>query len=479
MIQSLWHKYKDVPVTVKASIAYTLCSILQNALGFVTLPLFTRLLTTKQFGQYSIYASWGAILVIFTTFNLPYGSFNTAMIKFENDRDKYISNVQNICLLFSMIFLIIYLPFSQLWNRVFELPTLIMVTLVIETLGKTVLQFWMGKERFDYHYKKVIFITLLIAIISPILSFYLIMNFSEKGYARIAGYAIVNIIVGAIFFVYNYSKGKEFFNKKYWIYALKFNIPLIPYYLSQTIFNQSDKLMINAFSGTEKAGIYSLAYSLGIVLVFVLNAINNSYVPWFYKKLKSHQGSDNIKIANLISILMAVLLLGVIITTPELIAILGGEQYQEAIWVVPPVAMSLLLQFYSQLFINVEFYHEKRGLLVLGTIGAAVLNIVLNAILIPIAGYIAAGYTTLASYLFFALANYYGYLKTKEQAHIDQKLFNLRQLIVIFIVFMTLTFICMLFYKLIMIRYIIVFIAFIFIVIFRTKIIGLLKLLKE
>ena len=42
-------------VQVKASLAYTFCSIIQKGLSFLTLPIFTRLLTLEQYGQCSIY----------------------------------------------------------------------------------------------------------------------------------------------------------------------------------------------------------------------------------------------------------------------------------------------------------------------------------------------------------------------------------------------------------------------------------------
>ena len=95
-LNQLISKYKNVPVEVKASIYYTICSIVQKCIVLITLPIFTRLMTTQQYGQYSIYQSWMNIVAIFATLNLQYGSFDTAMIKFENDRDRYISSIQGI-----------------------------------------------------------------------------------------------------------------------------------------------------------------------------------------------------------------------------------------------------------------------------------------------------------------------------------------------------------------------------------------------
>lgn len=76
---------------------------------------------------------------------------------------------------------------------------------------------------------------------------------TEKGYARILGYSLINIVAGFIIAVFNLFKGNFTFKKEYVKYALTFNIPLIPYYLSQTVFNQSDRLMINKMCGADKA----------------------------------------------------------------------------------------------------------------------------------------------------------------------------------------------------------------------------------
>ncbi len=128
------NRWDAVPLTVKVSTSYAICSIFQQCLSFVTLPLFTRILTEEQYGQYTIYSSWSGILSIFLTLNLAYGSFSTVMVKYEKQRDVYISSVQGICLLLSVLFLIIYLPFSRYWNILFELPTYLVLLMVFEIL---------------------------------------------------------------------------------------------------------------------------------------------------------------------------------------------------------------------------------------------------------------------------------------------------------------------------------------------------------
>lgn len=428
-------KWISIPLTVRASSAYAICSILQKCLSFITLPLFTRLLTTEQYGQVTIYHSWHGILSIILTLNLAYGSFSTAMVKFEDDRDGYISSVEGVCVALSLVFLAIYLPFSGLWNRLFELPTYIICIMVAEMLGTTALLFWSGRKRFEFDYKSVVAVTLVTSITSVIVQLFLVMTSSEKGYAKIIGNAVVNIAVGGFFFIWNLVKGKKALNKEYWAYALGFNIPLLAYYLSQVVFNQSDRIMISHMVGTDKAAVYGVAYNIAMVLTFVLNAINNSYVPWYYGKIKEGNTQENRVVSLGIAALMAIMLLGITWFAPEIILVLAGDQYAESVYVITPVAASLLALFYAQLFINVEFYYEEKKKLVWASIGAAVVNFVLNYFLIGWFGFVSAAYTTLISYIIFAASNYWAMKQVMNEHQGVNEGLNYRGLVGLFVGF--------------------------------------------
>lgn len=471
-------RFKELPIEVKVSTAYAICSIIQNCIQFITLPIFTRLLTKEQFGQYTVYSSWSSIFMIFITLNMAYGSFSTAMVKYEDRRDAYIASVQGICVTLAGVFLFLYLPFRKIWNILLDLPTSMVVLMVVEILANTGILLWSGKKRFEFKYVGVVAVTLVNAVAGPVVAYLMVTHTEEKGYARILGYASVTIMVGGIIFLVNALKGGNPFKKEFWKYALGFNIPLIAYYLSQTVFNQSDRIMINHFCGKDKAAVYGVAYTLAIVLTFVLNAINNSYVPWFYNKIKENNKQSNRAIANLLSILMAVLLSCVIWLAPELIYFFGGAGYAEAIWVVPPVALSVLLLFYAQMFINVEFYFEEKKKLVGASIAAALINIVLNLLLIPVFDYYAAGYTTLFSYFVFAASNYHAMKKVLKEKNQENDAFHMKGLMIIFAVFMGVGFLGMALYDYMIVRFIIMAVVLLTLIIMRNKIIALIQKFK-
>ena len=460
-ISKLRHKWGSMSKEARASVAYTICSIVQKCISFINMPIFCRLMTTDEYGEMTVYSSWSGIFSIILTLNLAYGSFSPAMLKFEKDRDRYISSIQGIWLVLCGFFLVIYLPFQSFWNGVLKLPTLFVLFLVLETLSINSVNLWSGKKRFDYEYKPVVALTLLMSLANTAVSLAFVLLSEEKGSARIIGHVVATVAFGIIIFSLNTIRGKNLFHKEYWKYALGFNIPLLAYYLSQMIFNQSDRIMIDRYCGKGKAAIYGVAYTLAMILTFVLNAINNSYVPWFYKKIKEGKEEENAKVANGIAILMAGLIMCIVIMAPEVILVMGGKKYGEAIWIIPPVAVSLLLLFYAQLFINVQFYYEKKKSLVYASVGAAVANIILNAILIPTVSYIAAGYTTMVSYILFAVMNYYTMKKVAKDTGFSLKALDVKMLTVIFIAFCAVCMLVMTLYKLMIVRYIVILAALI------------------
>ena len=471
--------YKNISVEVKASIAYTFCSILTKCISLITLPIFTRIMTKEEFGLSTVYTSFSSIVVIFISLQLPYGSFSKAMIKYKDDRMGYASTVCSISTILTMMYIIISWLCYDLIVKWVDLPLPLILLIGIEMLFSTSINVWMGYQRFEYKYKKVVVVTLITSIFSTILSLVSVKYAADKGIARVSSNAAVICLVGGVIFVFLIKKGRKIFEKKYWKYALSFNIPLIPYYLSQVIFNQSDRLMIDSMCGRSDAAVYSVAYSLATVLSFVVTSIHNSYTPWIFEEINKKNFKNNSKITLLISAAIAFLLLGVIVITPEVIYIMAGEKYAEAIWVVPPVAMSVLLLYYADLFDCILFYFEAKVFLTVAAIVAAAGNVVLNAFFIQKFGFIAAAYTTLVSYLLLVIVDYLYMVRICKNNAIDKNLYNIKGLVIIFLIFGASGTLTMCLYNYRIIRCLIIALMLFVMFIFRKKIISVLKLIMR
>lgn len=399
-------KYKLLPVQVRASLWFLICSFLQKGISFITTPIFTRLLSTTEYGQYNVFNSWMSIIIVIVTLNLYCGVYTRGLVKYENDRAVFTSSLQGLTITLVAVWTVIYLLFHSFWNSLFGLTTVQMLLMFLMMWTSVVFSFWSTFQRVDFKYKKLVTVTLIVSIAKPVIGIIFVSLADDKVTARILGIAVVELICYSGFFFSQMKAGKVYFNAKYWKHALVFNIPLIPHYLSTSVLSGADRIMVSNMVGESQAGIYSLAYSISMIMTMLNSALMQTIEPWMYKKINDGKVEDISKVAYPAFALVALVNIVLIALAPEAVAIFAPSEYYDAIYVIPPVAMSVFFMFSYTFFAVFEFYYKKTQFVSIATTGGAVLNIVLNYIFIQMFGYYAAGYTTLFCYIAYALFHY-------------------------------------------------------------------------
>ncbi len=449
-------KYKNMPKMAKASLWFLICSFLQKGISFISTPIFTRLMTTEEYGKYSVFATWEGIISIFITLNLSYGVYSQGLVKYEEDRKKYSSSMQGLTITLITIWTIIYLIFHNFFNYLFGLNTIYMLLMIFIIWITAIFNFWSAEQRVDYNYKLLLIFTIFASIFNPLFSIILMKFMKDKVLARIMGITISYLLFYFWMLFAQLIKGKRIYEKIYWKHALKFNIPLIPHYLSQTILNSSDRIMINKYVNSSSAGIYSLAYSVSLIMTLVNNAIGQTLSPWIYKKIKYNLVDEisNVVLSSLL--IVAIMNLILIAFAPEVIAIFAPKEYYEAIWIIPPVAMSVYFMFMYDIFAKFEFYFEKTKLISLATIVGAIINIVTNYIFINKYGYVAAGYTTLICYMIYAFFHYCAMKKICNEKYEGKNPYNTKIILIITVLFLMIGFAFLALYNHLILRYILI-----------------------
>lgn len=402
----LWAKYTNMSIQAKAAIWFAICNIFQKGISFITVPLFTRLLTPEQYGTYSLYLSWLQILTIITSLYLYQGVFNNGMTKFAKDRDAYISSMQGLTLTITIIVFVFYMITHKLWNELLGLTPIFMVMMFIEMSVTPALNFWSGKQRFEFRYKRLVAVTLAKSISNPILGLIMVLLAQQKDVARVVSVVITEVIFCGFIMVYQFIRGKKFIDLNYWKYALGLAVPLLPHYLSGMILNQGDRVMIDHMVGKSEVAFYSVAYNIGLLVQIFTHAINNSFIPWMYLKIKENDYLSIRRIVNILLLIIAIIGICLMMCSPELVFILGSEKYASAVYVISPVAASVFFIFLYNVLAIPQFYFERTKFLAISSFTSAILNIVLNYIFIKMFGFIAAGYTTLACYVFYSFGHY-------------------------------------------------------------------------
>lgn len=471
--------YNQLSKPVKASLWFTISSVIQKGIQFLTVPILTRMMSESQYGEYSVFLAWHQIISIFATLNLWNYVLNNGMIKYERDRDAFLSSLQGLSTLTTLILFVLYLCFTQVWETATRLSRPTMHIMFLELFFLPSFEYWCARRRFEYRYRGVVFLSILIAVLVPLVSIPLIMVTENKGLSAIAGRTLTSAAVYLIPWFYIAYKGRKFYSQEYWRFALKFNIPLIPHFLSIIILQQSDRIMISHICGDDKAAIYSVAYSAAMILQIVNSAIVSSFVPYMYQAIKAQKYKVITQNSNVFLVLIAFLNLMLICVAPEAIRILGPEQYYEAAYVIPPVAISGIFMFMFNLFATVEYYFEETKFVAAGSITAAIANVILNAIFIPIFGFQAAGYTTLICYIFYSIGHYV-FMRLTSKKYIEGiKIFDARFIITLAILSVLSSLFLIWIYNYWFIRYSLITIASVVLFCKRQILFHFLKTIKE
>ena len=476
-IKALFRKLNNLSPAAKASVWFVISNIALKGMSFITTPIFTRLMAVEDYGATSVFVSWEGVISIFATLSLSGGLYNVAQTKYEDDIEAYTSTMISLTFVASLLVYTACIIFNIFVPSVFELNTAYLLFMWIQTLTNAVISFWLMRKRFIYDYKSVIAYTFTNALLSPIVAIIAILLFPEQAaYAKVVGAGIAGILFGLILCAQSYAKGKKFYSGKYWGYALKFNLPLIPHYLSSNLLHSSDKLMINAMVGTAQAGIYGIAHSITGLISIITQAINYALIPYTLQSIKAKNFKGLKNTITGCTVLVAVVCIGVMLFAREGILIFATKEYLNAVWFIPPLTMTTLFAFIYGIVGNIMFYYEKTWQLSVITICCAFVNLVTNYFGIQYFGYIAAGYTTLLCGA-IQMISYYFVIKRYE-AHLKE-IIDLKTFFMIIVVYFIFMIYSMIFTYNFWARIGLLAIILGLVIIFHKKIINLFKNMKK
>lgn len=391
---------------VRAGIWYTISTIMVKAISVISTPILTRMMTKADYGIATTFSSWNSLLLIICSLNLGY-SVGRAKQDFPNQFDRYIGSMQILGSVVTGIIVVLSLLFINPVSNLLELDKTCIVILFLYLWGGMIVNMQQNWYRFNYKYKQNIGITVYTAISTIMLSIVLVAFRDENKYVgRCLGLALPAFVLGIAFVIGGIKERRLCCNKSYWKYGLRLSIPLIMHTISLYVLGQSDRIFITKICGQEATGMYSLAYQYAALISLITNALNEAWNPWFHDTYYEKKYQEIRKNVKPLIVFGCMICIGAVALAPEAILILGGKQYSESVYVVLPSALGILMQYLYTNYVIIEVHLKKVNYISIGTMGAAISNIILNAIFIPRFGYVAAAYTTLACYGFLFIAHF-------------------------------------------------------------------------
>ena len=395
---------KRTSKAIKAGVGYTLGNILVKGIGFISLPIFSRLMTPEEFGVYNIFISYEAFLYVIIGFAI-HSSIRNANLEFRGRIDEYTSSVTLIYVSNLVIFSILAFVLRKRITLFIGFDIVIVFLLLIYSFGSAVLTLYNERMALDYAYKRYLQIAIFNSVGNISISLFMIFTFffNCKDYGRIVG---TTITLGAItvFVLWKlYCRARPRYNRVYWKFAVRYSLPIVPHGISQVLLSQFDRIMIRQLVGNSEAGIYSLAANVQLILTIIINSVIIPWNTWFYERVDRNEVQLLKNKARELCTLFAIFAIGLIAISPELIYILGGERYSVGKYVAIPLIVASFFIFLYDMVVLGEYYTKKTQYIMLTTMLAALLNIITNYIFIRKFGFIVAAYTTLFSYFIYLL----------------------------------------------------------------------------
>ena len=395
-----------------ASIYYLVGNIIGQGIVLLSSSIFTRMMSKEAYGLVSTYSAWVLVLNTFIGLNL-FITVRNAYIDYREEYHKFVSSVLLLSLMAFLIFTGLIVSILALWNRKTDLFVVFLAAL--QAISVHTINMQMAVYSMENRYKSRTMLMIFPNVVHTILSVILIAVYtSNQYYGKILGNVFGLVIFAIVIIIYNFKNEKPVINKEYWRYATQIAVPGIMLTLSDLILMQSDRIMLTDMVGADETAVYSLVYNIGSILIALYTAINGAWTPWFYKNLAIGEISLTRKVEAVYIKVFVLITMGLLTVSPEVIKILSPETYWRGVDYVNLIVFASFLIFVYAFFTAYLMYLKKPGVIAKNTAMVAVLNIILNYMLIPRYRAVGAAMATIISYIILFMLHYRAAIQYKK-----------------------------------------------------------------
>ncbi|PKK39782.1 hypothetical protein ABB02_00834 [Clostridiaceae bacterium JG1575] len=409
-------------VLLKSTVLYTITSFLSKGIVFLMIPIYVRWMSKEEYGDFSNMLSWLTVLSGITFMNMHLFIMN----RYEKDRR---SNYKNLLggyvatLLVDAALLVPVLIFREQVAMFTRLAPYQMILIGLYLVTTPMFVNYSGYLRADYQLKKYVGVNLLSAFSTALLSVLFLMGSSPS--QRLQAFSLGQVLpfMGlGFFFLLVVVLKKTPLNKNAVKSSLSFGLAMIPHLIGIMVISKIDRIMIMQMVGPAATAEYALANNVALILTTFSAALSTAMVPWMIKQIKAGNLRSACKpFANQLVLLMGAVVV-ISLAAPELIRIWAGAQYEPVILIIAPLLFGVVMTHTYTLIYNVEMVYDKKATLIYSSLLAAGFNILTNYLFIPMFGYQAAAYTTMASNALLMVMHLRTVVAMKKQAAIPIRL---------------------------------------------------------
>ena len=378
----------------------------------ITFPYISRVLSVEEIGKYNFSNSIISYFLLLAVLGIDKYAIREGA-KYRENKERFSSfaseifsfNIVSTLVSYSLLFL--FILFSKTLERYTVCILIFSLQIFFTTLGTE----WVYSIFEEYRY--ITIRSILFKMISVAFLFMFVRN--EGDYLA---YAAITVFASVGSNVLNFFNAKKICSIRFtlkidWKKLFKPIMIIFASNIAIQIYVNSDTTMLGYLKDDYAVGIYSVATKIYLIVKNLTGSILTVTIPRLAylasKKVKDDYEELLNKVANALIILILPSIVGLTMLSREAILIIAGNKYLDAQLPLVVLSIAILFSTFSGLFNNcVLLPHKREKVFLKSSIISAVTNIVLNFILIPYFGAVAAAFTTLISEIIMALMNFMG-----------------------------------------------------------------------
>lgn len=391
---------KKYTTLISNSFIFALGSFGAKIISFFLVPLYTNILTREQYGTADLIISYSNIIVPIASLVIQ-----DSVLRFGLSRKYLKGSVLKSAIIVLLFGILICFFFSYAFNiypSLNEWRLYLFVIPVCNMLHSVVFNYTKAKER----NKLYAFASMLNALVLAVVNIVLLVFFKMG----VEGYLIANIlanIMPTIFLIIFIGALSDFikspFDKNLFIDMIKYSVPMIINNLSWWVLNSSDKVMIEKYISSSELGLYTAASKIPAFVYFFISIFSQA---WSVSSIKEYETEKNQRFYSNVfshySILMFFTCAFIILIIKPFMSFYVGKHFEGCWYLIPPLLVGTTFYSFVAFFSGILEATKKNKIAAITTLIAAISNIIINLLLIPKVGTIAASFSTAVSYIIIA-----------------------------------------------------------------------------
>lgn len=392
----------------KHASVYFLGTILIQGLGIISLPVMTYFLSPEEYGIVNVYLSYTLIASVILSLNLEW-SISRYFLEPNAERKAFLSTIFTaVTVLYTVSAISIYI-FREKVGLFLNLSPVLVDWLMLFSYTSILWYIYLFVRVSENNSREMTIMQVLNQYLKFLVSIGFILYIKHYGGTVYMGKIIAEFLVSTLLALYLFYLLRNYFDFRnmkwaYIKYAAVYSLPLVPYALGGQILSSFDQWYINVELGPEKAGLYSFAYKISLLMFGLITALHNASLVQYTKMMDEKKYEDIATQSFSMHKLTLLAGLFLILFSVDLGTMLSAKaSFRTALTIVPVIILGNILYGLALLYTRIYNYRKTNVYVTIIFLIGAVVNIVLNMLFVPSYGYEAAAYTTLFSYALMAI----------------------------------------------------------------------------